>query len=317
MDNAWYHLQYPFNHNGNVNKHYLTFSPTVHASYSTKSMHNFTFSYTHYVVPPTATQLSRYTVYGYDSYSTGNPDLKKSYTDNLELGWERYFDHLGSIGLCAWYNSMHDQTGTLTDVAYCDQFGRIVAFSQPFNIGTARNGGIGLNATLRPADFMNIRFYANFFDDYYRVQYRPNQWAESNMLCYSLRLNFWAKLWEHNSNKWFDGLQVFANANYRSRTQTLLAKVDPYFTVDCGVSTDLFDRHLSLFVNVNDVFNTVRTGGESVNPYNPSISESTLTTRYLSFGLTWRIGRTEMASQQTHGKKSSRRKNRQQTDQIY
>lgn len=317
MDNAWYHLQYPFNHNGNVNKHYLTFSPTVHASYSTKSMHNFTFSYTHYVVPPTATQLSRYTVYGYDSYSTGNPDLKKGYTDNLELGWERYFDHLGSIGLSAWYNSMHDQTGTLTDVAYCDQFGRIVAFSQPFNIGTARNGGIGLNATLRPADFMNIRFYANFFDDYYRVQYRPNQWAESNMLCYSLRLNFWAKLWEHNSNKWFDGLQVFANANYRSRTQTLLAKVDPYFTVDCGVSTDLFDRHLSLFVNVNDVFNTVRTGGESVNPYNPSISESTLTTRYLSFGLTWRIGRTEMASQQTHGKKSSRRKNRQQTDQIY
>ena len=133
------------------------------------------------------------------------------------------------------------------------------------------------------------------------------------MLCYSLRLNFWAKFWEHNSTKWFDGLQVFANAVYRSRTQTLLAEVDPYFTIDCGLSTDLFDRHLSLFLNVNDIFNTVRTGSESVNPYNPSISESTLTSRYVSFGLTWRIGRTEMESQQTHGKKSSGRKNRQQT----
>jgi outer membrane receptor protein involved in Fe transport len=308
MDNAWYRLQYPNADSANVQKHYLTFSPTVHASYSTESMHNFTFSYTHYVAPPTATQLSRFTVYGYDNYSTGNPDLKNGYTDNLELGWERYFDHLGSIGVSAWYNSMRDQTGTLTDVAYCDQFGRIVAFSQPFNIGTARNGGIGINATLRPADFMNIRFYANLFDDYYRVQYRPGQWAESEMLCYSLRLNFWAKLW--------DKLQVFANANYRSRTQTLLAEIDPYFTVDCGLSTDLFDRRLSLFLNANDIFNTVRTGGESVNPYNPSISESTLTSRYISFGLTWRIGHTEMESQQTHGKKPIGRRNRQQTGQV-
>jgi outer membrane receptor protein involved in Fe transport len=314
MDNAWYRLQYPSDHSGDVSKHYLTFSPTVHASYSTESMHNFTLSYTHYVTPPTATQLTQFTVYGYDNYSTGNPSLKNGYTDNLELGWERYFDHIGSIGVSTWYNSMRDQTGTLTDVAYCDQFGRIVAFSQPFNIGTARNGGLGLNATLRPANFMNIRFYANLINDYYRVQYRPSQWAESNMLCYSLRLNFWAKLWEHNSSKWFDGLQVFTNAVYRSRTQTLLAEVDPYFTVDCGVSTDLFERRLSLFLNVNDLFNTVRTGGESVNPYNPSTSESTLTSRYISFGLTWRIGRTEMESQQTHGKKPSGRKNRQQTD---
>ena len=192
---------------------------------------------------------------------------------------------------------MRDQTGTLTDVAYCDLFGRIVVFSQPFNIGDARNGGVGLNATLRPTDFMNIRFYANFFDDYYRVQYRPGMWVNNEKFCYSIRLNFWAKMW----NK----LQVFANANYRSRTQTLLAEVDPFFSFDCGLSIDLLDRHLSLFLNVNDLFNTIRTGGESVNPYNPSTNESTLTSRYVSFGLTWRLGRTEMESQQTHGKKAS------------
>ena len=101
---------------------------------------------------------------------------------------------------------------------------------------------------------------------------------------------------------------MFTNAVYRSRTQTLLAEVDPYFTVDCGMSTDLLDRRLSLFLNINDLFNTVRTGGESVNPYNPSTSESTLTSRYVSFGLTWRIGRTELEDLQQHGKKSGGRK---------
>lgn len=273
-------------------------------------MHNFTFSYTHYVAPPTAAQLTRFTVYGYDSYSTGNPALKKGYADNLELGWERYFDHLGSIGLSAWYNSDRDHTGTLTDVAYCDRFGRIVAFTQAANIGTARQGGIGLNATLRPMDFMNIRFYANLFDDYYRVQYRPEMWQASEMLCYSLRLNFWTKILEHTSASWFDGLQLFANAVYRSRTQTPLTEVDPYFAFDCGLSTDLFNRRLSLFLNVNDILGTVRTGGSSVNPYNPSVSESSTESRYVNFGFTWRLGRTEMEAQQNHGKKEPKKKNK-------
>ncbi|MBO4741738.1 MAG: TonB-dependent receptor family protein [Bacteroidales bacterium] len=302
VDNAWYSLLYSGADSGDVSKHYLAFSPTIHASYSIESMHNFTFSYTHYVAPPTAMQLTSFTVFGYDGYSIGNPSLKNGYTDNLELGWQRYFDHLGSVGVSAWYKSMRDQTGTLTDVAYCDQFGRVVAFSQPFNIGTSRNGGLGLNATLRPANFMNIRFYANLFDDYYRVQYRPGKWMESEMLCYSLRLNFWAKLW--------DKFQVFVNDIYRSRTQTLLAEVDPYFTIDCGISTDLFDRSLSLFLNANDIFGTVRTGGESVNPYNPSTSESTVTSQYVSLGITWRIGRAEMESQQSHGKKSGTKKSK-------
>ena len=310
FDNAWYNLQYPGNDSGNIRKHYFTISPDFHASYTTKSMHNFTFSYTHYVAPPTAAQLTRFTVYGYDSYSTGNPALHKNYADNMELGWERYFDHIGSIGLSAWYNSDRDQTGTLIDVAYCDRFGRIVAFTQTANIGTARQGGIGINATLRPMDFMNIRFYANLFDDYYSVQYRPAMWHESEMLCYSLRLNFWTKILEHTSASWFDGLQLFANAIYRSRTQTPLAEVDPYFALDCGLSTDLFDRRLSLFLNVNDVFGTVRTGGNSVNPYNPSVGESTTESRYISFGLTWRLGRTEMEAQQTHGKKMTKKKSK-------
>ena len=157
---------------------------------------------------------------------------------------------------------------------------------------------------------MNIRFYANLFDDFYRVQYRPGMWQESEMLCYSLRLNFWTKILEHTSARWFDGLQLFANVVYRSRTQTPLAEVDPYFAFDCGLSTDLLDRRLSLFLNVNDVFGTVRTSGSSINPYNPSVSESTTESRYVSFGLTWRLGRTEMEARQTHGKKATPKGNR-------
>ncbi len=67
-------------------------------------------------------------------------------------------------------------------------------------------------------------------------------------------------------------------------------------------------RRLSLFLNMADVFGIVRTGGSSLNPYNPSVSESTTESRYVSFGLTWRIGRTEMEAQQTHGKKDAKKR---------
>ncbi len=50
--------------------------------------------------------------------------------------------------------------------------------------------------------------------------------------------------------------------------------------------------------------------GSSVNPYNPFVSESITDSRYVSFGLTWRLSRTEMESQQSHGKKATPKGNR-------
>ena len=87
-----------------------------------------------------------------------------------------------------------------------------------------------------------------------------------------------------------------------------VAAVAAFPHLHLALGKDLFDRRLSLFLNVVDLFGTVRTGGSSLNPYNPSVSESTTESRYISFGLTWRIGRTEMEAQQTHGKKESKKK---------
>ena len=42
--------------------------------------------------------------------------------------------------------------------------------------------------------------------------------------------------------------------------------------------------------------------------FNSSVSESATDSRYVSFGLTWRLGRTEMEYQQSHGKKGPRKK---------
>ena len=159
-------------------------------------MNNFTLSYTHRVSNPEGSQIAHFKVLADDSFSTGSPDLRQSFTHNMEAGWTKYFDRLGSIGAASFYRASVDEIGTLTDVAWHDYYGRLVDFTQAVNIGTTKSKGLELNATIRPADSMNIRFYAMLFDEYYKVQFRTNEWIENEMISYSIRLNFWTKLWK-------------------------------------------------------------------------------------------------------------------------
>lgn len=290
-ENEWIALRYPSHDDFDINRSYFSLSPSVHFSFSTKNMHNLTLSYTRRVAPPESLQISRFQVLGDDNFNTGSPDLRQSFTHNLEGGWTKYFDRLGSIGVSSFFRASVDEIGTLTDVAWHDYYGRLVDFTQAVNIGTSRNMGVELNATLRPADFMNIRLYAMLFDDYYKAQYRPNEWAENEMLSYSLRLNYWAKVW--------DVLQVYVNADYRSRRQALMEISEPDWGIDCGLATDLLGRRLSLYLNVNDIFKSRSTGTGSLNPYHSSTYNYTYNSRYVSLGITWRIGRMELEEKES------------------
>ena len=59
-------------------------------------------------------------------------------------------------------------------------------------------------------------------------------------------------------------------------------------------AADLFDRRLSLYLNANDIFKSRSTGTGSLNPYHSSSYNYSFNSRYISLGLTWRIGRMEL-----------------------
>ena len=69
---------------------------------------------------------------------------------------------------------------------------------------------------------------------------------------------------------------------------------EPNWGVDCGLAADLFDRRLSLYLNANDIFKSRSTGTGSLNPYPSSSYNYSFNSRYISLGLTWRIGRMEL-----------------------
>lgn len=275
-----------------VDKAFWDWIPSLHASYNTENGHNFTLSYTRRFSSPGSKLWSTYTWLGEENYELGNPDLRFSHTHNLEGGWTMY-KNWGSVGLTGYLRANTDEISILSDVAYHPYYGRIVSFSQWQNIGDSRTLGLEANVTWRPRPFMNIRFYANVWDYYYNMEFRPGEWDERHLPTFSGRLNVTGKLWKV--------LQIYANARYSTAALSLMSKSQPSFQLDLGTSADLLEGRLSLFLNWQDILATAKSGNVGLNPYYQSNYSYTWGSRAVTFGITWRIGKMELQSRAREG----------------
>lgn len=277
----------------NVVKGYWSLYPSLHLSYRTKSMHNFKLSYTRRVRNPSSSQITTFHTYDEDAFSMGNPDLLPTYTHSVDAGWTKFFQKFGSVGLSAYFRNSKNEINTMTDVVYDPVFGRVVTFTQPFNSGQSYYTGGELNVTWRPKPFMNIRMYANVYYSYSTFLFRDNETKTVKNLGYSLRLNLWSKLWKT--------LEVHASLSYRSPRKTLFSVTLPTYSFDFGLNADFFKRKLSVYVNVNDLFNWNARRSEENNPYYISTSNTKYVSRSISVGITLRFGKMELESKASQG----------------
>ena len=286
--------------------YFLNVRPSIHLTYRTESMHNWKLNYSMRMSHPDEDQISSFRRYGDDSYSTGNPaGLKNGYTHNMEAGWQKFFERFGNIGLEAYGRWSTNEISRLTDAEYDVYLDRIVSYSIPYNMGTSWRYGASLNMTYRPSGFFNVRLYANVYDYGYRMEYDRvdelgninHQIDQRDKWSWSLRVNAWAKL--------FDRLQLTASAFYRSPTLSLMSESKARYSLNMGLRSDFFKRRLSVFVNVQDIFNwgaKIGSGSSNTNPY--FLSDSTrkmLNSRYISAGFTLRFGKMELERQAKEG----------------
>ena len=286
--------------------YFLNVRPSLHLTYRTERMHNWKLNYSMRMSHPDEDQISSFRRYGDDSYSTGNPaGLKNGYTHNMEAGWQKFFERFGNIGLEAYSRWSTNEISRLTDAEYDDYLDRIVSYSIPYNMGTSWRYGASLNMTYRPSGFFNVRLYANVYDYGYRMEYdRVDELGninhkvdERDKWSWSVRVNAWAKL--------FDRLQLTTSAFYRSPTLSLMSESKARYSLNMGLRSDFFKRRLSVFVNVQDIFNwggRYGSGSSNTNPY--FLSDSTrkmLNSRYISAGFTLRFGKMELERQAKEG----------------
>lgn len=285
---------------------FLTVNPSIHMSYRTQSLHNFKLNYSLRMRTPGENQLTTFRTYGEDSYSTGNPNLRPYYTHNAEAGWTKFFMRFGSVSAEAYARYSANEISSLTDVTETDDpwIGRAISYSMPYNMGSSYRLGGSANVTYRPSGFFNLRLYANLYDYGYAMQYSENGHnlnLNNNKLSWSLRLNCWAKV--------FDRYQIHASANYSSPTIGLLSETKARYFLNCGVRSDFLNRKLSVYVNVQDIFNWGKTmggGNLNTNPYYLRNSSTyTINSRFISAGLTFRFGKMELERNSTLAEEDS------------
>ena len=272
---------------------FLEFVPSLHLSYRTDDFHNFSLNYTRRHSHPTVTSLVDFRTYGDNDFSTGNPALAFSYTHNIEAAWSKFFMGFGSVGLNAYAHINTGEEGTMNGVtdsgAFDPYFGyRQVHYTYPVNIGSSHTEGLEANITYRPTAFLNVRLNASVFN----YAYNYNDFNDSH-LSWSARLNVWTKLWG-----W---LEVFANAHYTSPRLSLYSMTVANKGVDFGVSSDFFDRKLSVYLNVNDIFGMAEWGSNVNAPQYQTTGSQRYDSQFVSFGLTWRIGKMELESKARQG----------------
>jgi len=285
---------------------HLHFRPSIHLTYRTESMHNWKLNYSMRMSHPRGEQVSTFRRYGENSYSVGNPlGLKDGFTHNVEAGWQKFFERFGNIGWEAYGRWSTNEISSLTDAEYDNYLERIVSYSMPYNMGTSWRYGTSLNMTYRPSGFFNVRLFANLYNYGYRMEYDrvdefgniEHQLNENAKWSWSVRVNTWAKL--------FDRLQVTASANYNSPTISLMSERKARYFLNMGLRSDFFNRRLSVFVNVQDIFNwgaKIGSGSSNTNPY--YLSDSTrkmLNSRYISAGFTLRFGKLELEQRAKEG----------------
>lgn len=290
--------------------YFLTARPSIHLTYRTEDMHNLKLNYSMRMSHPTGEQITKFRQYGTNSYTVGNPNgLKNGFTHNMEAGWQKFFERFGNIGVEAYGRWSTNEISSLTDAEYDDYLERIVSYSMPYNMGTSWRYGTSLNMTYRPTGFFNVRLYANLYNYGYRMEYDridefgniSHQIDQRDKWSWSVRVNAWAKL--------FNQLQLTASANYSSPTLSLMSERKARYFLNIGARSDFFKRRLSVFVNVQDIFNwgaTIGSGSSNTNPYYlQDATNKMINSRYISAGVTFRFGKMELERQAKEGSSES------------
>jgi hypothetical protein len=268
-------------------------------------MHNIKLNYSMRMSHPDESQLSSYRRYGESSYSTGNPNgLDNSYTHSVEAGWQKYFERFGNIGVEAYGRLSTNEISSLTDSEYDEYLDRIVSFSIPYNMGNSWRYGTSLNMTYRPTGFFNVRLYANVYNYGYHMEYDRDgihEINENEKWSWSLRVNAWAKVWKQ--------LQLTMSANYNSPTISLMSERKARYSLNVGARSDFFNRKMSVYVNIRDLFNwgaQIGSGSSNTNPY--YLTDNTnkmINSRYISVGVTFRFGKMELEKTAREGASDS------------
>ncbi|MDE5429447.1 TonB-dependent receptor domain-containing protein [Elizabethkingia meningoseptica] len=251
--------------------------PTAYISYKPNDNHEFSFNYSKRISRPYFKNLNPFKYYtSRFEYSTGNPYLKPSFTDNIELGYVLK----GNFSVTLYYNYNKDNSDRIQMINGDTKYSTIL------NFYNENQGGINISYSYNKLKWLESSIFINGFyaksksfipDAISEAGYGGSLNMDNNFfLNKSKTLSFIVGLWgdlpQRRGNTYFNG----------------------NFSMYSGMKISLMDRNLLINLNVNDLFNTSRLKGiEYYQDFNSNFYRKEIT-RTINLSVTYKFGNSKV-----------------------
>jgi outer membrane receptor protein involved in Fe transport len=262
----------------------LDFFPTIHFSYELPNKNQMMASYSRRIQRPRSWYLEPY-IYARDpwNYRGGNPDLKPSYIDALEIGHQKRFDKF-FISTEVYYRFTHDNVERIKQAYPAGGPGATLQI--PENVGTDQSVGLEFMYKMPLTEWWEFSFMANVYD--YRVEgeFTDNYDGtvynfDNSSTNYTLRLN--------QTFTVFEKTKVQFNGSYNSKSVTAQGSRTGFVTFSAAIRTDVIDKKLAFNVSARNLFGTAIHEYISAGPGFESVSRFNMAGPIVTFTATYKL----------------------------
>lgn len=230
--------------------------PSVHGSYEFSKGKQIMASYTRRIERPRGWQLEPFDTWmDANNVRRGNPALEPEYIDSYEMAVQTYF---GNISLSAevYYKMTQNKIERVRSV-----FDEDVTLNTVENIGRDYSIGSEVMLLFDMFKFWNVNLMGNIYN--YRIE----------GVLYEEQFSRESFNWQGRLNNVFrlgGTTQLQVNARYNSPSVSSQGRREGYFSTDLALRQDIFDRLLSVTLQVRDVLGTAKYEftSEGLNFYN-------------------------------------------------
>jgi ferric enterobactin receptor len=283
-----------FSNSGNVPINpYNTFVPSIVISRSFKNNHVLKLSYTRRIQRPDYRDLNPF-INASDpkNITTGNPNLKPEFSDNFELGYNKYFKKGANINISVFnrYNTYDIQQYTMYYPSFKigDSTYTNVTITTRENIGSENNSGINIFGSVPVTSKINLRTNISGF-------YR------SIINTIDPGLNISGFNYRANLNATFQisrTLLIELFGNFNSPRINAQGKMPSFTTYNFAFRKQLFNKKASIAITATNPFNKyVDQKTELTGTNFTSVSLRQLPYRSFGFNFTYKFGKLEFKKQ--------------------
>lgn len=223
---------------------YVNLFPSAHFTYQLPRDQSLQLSYSRRLSRPSFRHLLPFSGFSDNrNFYMGNPDLNPEYTNAFELGHMKYWKK-GSMLSSIYYRH---RTGVIERISYSDDNG--ILYRQPINLGVQNAVGIEINANYDLAEWWRLNGSVNGYKAVTEGIYEGTTLL-AEVLTIKGRVSSNIKL--------FKQINFQSSFDYNAPRQNTQGQTMARYSINTGLSTNLFKDQATLTFSGRDLLNSRR-----------------------------------------------------------